>query len=209
MNKGRNKIKAKQNTASKPLQSANINMPENMSKEEMQHIIACAIVEAEEIKAQKKEEQRKVALSKWHSIIGYKEYNNKFRQFFNEVKVFIKILFLPKKYIEGDMASLALLKSFISLFFWLMQRCLFILCILFITFVPIQYVMENIIPLPWYLNIPIILCGFTFFILSRLFRMANIEVEKFDNRNYLFGLFASITSFVSIIIAVIAIIKGA
>ena len=72
MGKGRNKKKAKQNTASKPLQSINMNLPENMRAEEMQHIIACAIAEAEEIKAQKEEEQRKAALIEWRDKIGYK-----------------------------------------------------------------------------------------------------------------------------------------
>ena len=63
MGKGKSKKKAKQNTALNPLQSTNINLPENMNAEEMQHIIACAIVEAEEIKAQKEEEQRKATLA--------------------------------------------------------------------------------------------------------------------------------------------------
>ncbi len=209
MRKSRNKKKAKQNTALKPLQSVNMNLPENMSAEEMQHIIACAIVEAEEIKAQKEEEQRKATLAEWRDKIGYKDHKSKIKKFFNEIKVFIKILFLPKKDIKGDRASLALLKSFISLFFRLMKWCLLILSILFIAVVPTQFIMRNMIQLPWYQNIFLILYGFTAFILSRLFRMASIEVDRFYNRNYLFGLFASIASLVSIIIAVIAIVKGA
>ncbi len=209
MGKGKNKKKAKQNTASKPLQSVNMNLPENMSAEEIQHIIACAIVEAEEIKVQKEEEQRKATLAEWRDKIGYKEHTSKIKKFFNEIKVFIKILFLPKKDIKGDRASLALLKSFISLFFRLMKWCLLILSILFIAVVPTQFIMINMIQLPWYQNIFLILYGFIAFILSRLFRMASIEVDRFYNRNYLFGLFASIASLVSIIIAVIAIVKGA
>ena len=54
-----------------------------------------------------------------------------------------------------------------------------------------------------------ILFGILAFVFSRLFRMAGIEIDNLDDRNYLFGLFASITSLISIIIAVIAIVKGA
>ena len=209
MGKGRNSESAGKNTDSKPLLTVKVNFPEKMNAEEMQHIIACAIVEAEEIKAQKEEEKRKAALAEWHNIVGYKKYKNKMKQFFNNVKVFTKILFLPKKYIEGDRASTILLKSVISLFFGLMQCCSLILAILLIAFVPAQYLMQNIDVLPWYQNMLYILFGILAFVFSRLFRMAGIEIDNLDDRNYLFGLFASITSLISIIIAVIAIVKGA
>lgn len=209
MGKGRTKKKAKQNATSKPLQSANINLPENISAEEIQHIIACAIVEAEEIKAQKEEEQRKAALIEWHDKIGFKDHENKLKNILNKIKVFLKILFLPKKHIEGDRASIILLKSVIVLFFWLMKCCSLIFSILLIAFVPAQYLMQNITVLPWYQNMLYILYGVLAFVFSRLFRMAGIEIDNLDDRNYLFGLFASITSLVSIIIAVIAIVKGA
>ena len=209
MGKGRNRESAGKNTDSKPLLTVKVNFPEKMNAEEMQHIIACAIVEAEEIKAQKEEEKRKAALAEWHNIVGYKKYKNKMKQFFNNVKVFTKILFLPKKYIEGDRASTILLKSVISLFFGLMQCCSLILAILLIAFVPAQYLMQNIDVLPWYQNMLYILFGILAFVFSRLFRMAGIEIDNLDDRNYLFGLFASITSLISIIIAVFAIVKGA
>lgn len=203
------KRRAKKDANPKPSQSVNIHLPENMSAEEMQHIIACAIVEAETIKVQKEKEQHELALSEWHKAIGLKEYDNKIRQFFNNIKVFIKILFLPKKLIEGDRASSILLKSVIALFFWIMKWCSLILSILLIAFVPIQYLLKDIAILPWHQNVIFILYGILAFVFSRLFRMAGIEVDKLDDRNYLFALFASITSLVSIVIAVIAIVKGA
>ena len=209
MGKIRNKKKSKQNIASNPLQSVNISLPANMSAEEMQHLIANAIIEAENIKAQKEEEKRKAALAEWHNIVGYKKYKNKMKQFFNDVKAFTKILFLPKKYIEGDRASTILLKSVISLFFGLMKWCSLIIAILLIALVPAQYLMQNIAVLPWYQNVLFISFGVLAFIFSRLFRMAAIEIDNLDDRNYLFSLFTSITSLVSIIIAVIAIVKGA
>lgn len=209
MGKGRNKKKAKQNDASKPLQSANINLPENMSAEEMQHIIACAIVEAEEIKAQNEENQCKVALTEWHKKIGYKEHKNKFKSILNKIKVFFKILFIPKEYIEGDKASSILLKSFIALFFWIMKWSSLLFAVSLIGCFPIQYFMGSMGQFPWQLYSYCVPFALLAFIFSRLFRMAGIEVDKLDDRNYLFGLFASITSLVSIIIAVITIVKGA
>ena len=209
MGKGKSTKKTKQNTALNPLQSTNINLPENMNAEEMQHIIACAIVEAEEIKAQKEEEQRKATLAEWHDTIGYKEHENKFKRFCNEAHVFIKVLFLPKKDIKGNTASSVLLILFIEFFFGLMKWISLLLAILLLVCFPILYFMGNISQFPWQLYsycVPLALLAFIF---SRLFRMAGIEIDNLNDRNYLFGLFASITSLVSIIIAVIAIVEGA
>lgn len=208
MKKCINKKKAKQNAASKPSLSVNINLPENMNAEETQHIIARAIIEAEEIKAQKEEEQRKIALEEWNMAIGRKECKNKIEKFFNYIKVFVKILFLRKEHIKGDRASLSLLKTVVSFFFRIMQWCLCILSILFIAVIPFQWLAYSV-TLPWYQITSLVLCSIAFFILSRLFRMAGIETDNIDDRNYLFSIFASITSLVSIIIAVIAIVKGA
>jgi hypothetical protein len=38
--------------------------------------------------------------------------------------------------------------------------------------------------------------------------MASIEIQKIEDRNYLFGIFASLASIVSIIIAIVSIAKG-
>lgn len=208
MRKNRNKKKAKQNANPAPVVPVNISLPANMSKEEIQHIIACAIVEAEEIKEQKAEEQRKIALAEWREKIGYKDYKNILKQFFNRVNVLIKILFLPQKHIQGDRASVTLLKSLILLFFKIIQFCLLAFSVISILYIPVQYIIPNNTILPWYQNVLYFLYGVLAFIFCRLFRMAGIEFDKLDDRNYLLGVFASVTSFVSIIIAIIAIVRG-
>ncbi len=63
-------------------------------------------------------------------------------------------------------------------------------------------------PIPWFQNVLYIMYGIIAFIFSRLFRMAGIEVEKIEDRNYLIGIFASVTSLISIVIAIIAVVKG-
>ncbi len=209
MGKGKNKKNAKQNNTSKSLQPVNINLPENMNKEEMQHIIARAIVEAEEIEAQHKEEQHQKDLAEWHGVIGYKEHRNKFKNGLNKVIVLFRVMFLPEKHIKGDIALSTLLKLCISTFFGFMNFLSLLLSACLIAYMPIQHFTGKTNQFPWLLYVYLLPCAIIAFILSRLFRMASIEIDKLDNRNYLFGFFASITSFVSIIIAIIAIAKGA
>ncbi len=43
-------------------------------------------------------------------------------------------------------------------------------------------------------------------IMSGIFRMASIEVDSFEDRNFLVGLFAAITSIISIAVAIVAIV---
>lgn len=121
MGKGRRKKNAKQPADSKPSQSINISLPENIYAEELQQVIARAIVEAEKVKAQEEADRREADLREWHKVIGCKNYDNKLLNALNYFKVFFKILFLPKKHMKGNTASVVLLKSFISLFFWAME----------------------------------------------------------------------------------------
>lgn len=209
MGKSRNKKNTKQNITSKPVQSVNINLPENMSMEEMKHMIACAIIESEEIKAQKEEEQYKFAKEEWHRKIGYKKYDNIFLQFFNCIKSLKNILFLPKKDIEGDRASTAFLKSLLSTFFLGMKCITLFLGILLILYLPIQRIIGVINHFPWLTYIVFVLHAFVFLISSSLFRMLELEIDNIEDRSYLFGLFTSVTSFISIILAIVAIVKSA
>lgn len=209
MRKRRNKKNSKQNTTTNSLPPISIALPENISAKEMQHIIANAIIEAEAIKKCKEKEQHDAALAEWHKKIGYKEYDNRIRCFFNEAKVFFRIMFLRRKDIEGDHAAVTLLRLFIRLFFGLMQFCSTVATVILLAYIPIRYIIEAVAPFPWLLYIRCFPFALVALIFSRLFRMAGIEMDKLDDRNYLFSLFAAITSFVSMIIAVIAVVKGA
>lgn len=44
---------------------------ERMSADELQHIIAGAIIEAEDMKAEREAEKKASELAEWHKVIGY------------------------------------------------------------------------------------------------------------------------------------------
>ena len=44
-------------------------------------------------------------------------------------------------------------------------------------------------------------------LISRIFRIAAIEVDEIRDNNYLFGLFAAMASIISIIVAIVALLK--
>lgn len=213
MSKGRNK-RNKQTQQNKPEPKVNVSLPTNISAEEMQHIIARAMVEADEIKEQNKQAKKEAALKQWRSDIGYKEYDDKCKlwrgtkTFFNRLKCFCKVCVLPKKKIQGDRASFSLMQLFLQTFFALAKWLLVLVTIASAGVGIYTFCTSTVISPDWVASLYFIAAAIPLFLLSRLFRMASIEVEKIEDRNYLFGLFASVASIVSIIIAIIAIAKG-
>ena len=208
---------AKERKKKNPPQSAtpiNVALPSGMSAEEIQHIIAKALVEAEELKEQKKTEQREKEHAEWRKDIGYKDYSDKtpFKKailtFFNRLFCFFKVMFIPAKKVKGDMASFGLLQMSVSACFSIANFISFFASIpLFFGGIALFFIPSEV-PIPWMTSVWCIFIGLGCFMFSRMFRIASIEIQKIEDRNYLFGIFASLASIVSIIIAIVSIAKG-
>ena len=188
--------------------------PITLSGEDLQHLIAHAIIEADEIKEEALRKQQDAELLEWRVATGYKEFSDKskflrsVKTFFNRFWCFIKLCFVPSKAIKGDRASFALMKLFLCAFFGFAKWILGLSSLMFILYGIILFFAPETMPVLWISNIGLIVLGITVFFLSRMFRMASIEIEKIEDRNYLFGLFASVASIVSIVIASIAVVNG-
>ncbi len=214
MSKNRRKSKTPKGQKQPINPSISIVLPDSLSAKEMQHIIAQAIVEAEEIKEQNGQAKKEKALKQWRSDIGYKEYDDKCRlwrgvkTFFNRLKCFAKVCFLPQKKIQGDRASFSLMQMFLHIFF-ILVKWLLVLATISSAGVGIYSLCTSpVLSTDWIVSLYSTVIAIPLFLLSSLFRMASIEVEKIEDRNYLFGLFASVASIVSIVIAIIATVKG-
>lgn len=210
MSKGRNK---KKNQANLSPQQIVVTPPAGMSSDEMQHVIAMAIVEAEEIKERKKKEQKEAERKEWREAIGYKEYDDKnklirgVKTFWNRIVSFVRVCFVRKQHIKGDRVSFNLMRMLLYMSFDFVKICMNLLTAMFILYIPAQYIIPMFKIYPWHQSVLMGMYGLLTFMLSRLFRMASFEIEKIEDRNYLFGLFASVASIVSIVIAVISVAK--
>lgn len=188
--------------------------PVALSSEEMQHLIARAIVEADKIKEEVRRKQHETELQEWRAAIGYKEFNSKcglwrkLRTFFNRFWCILKICFVPSSKIKGDRSSFSLMKLFLQFFFVLVKWTLLVVSLFLAGYGIYMFFPQEVTTSIVMSNCMMIIMGVAIFLLSRLFRMASIEIEKIEDRNYLFGLFASVASIVSIVIAIIAIVNG-
>ena len=120
----------------------------------------------------------------------------------------LTLLFIRKKKLSGDRASVAFLQEVLTVFFGILQALSFVFSIAFIfaVFDPEFFTIKS---LGIFEIIGFVFFALVCFLLSCIFRIIRLEVNKINDRNYLFGLFASVTSLASIIIAIIAIVKGA
>lgn len=208
MGKGKNKKNTKSKTDSNSLKSVNLLFPETMSAEDMQHVIARAILEAEEIKTQNDQAQRQKEHEEFMKTLGRKTYDGIIKNGLNDIKVLWNLIFIKKENIKGYRASVALLKSVNSTFFGLLKWIFLVSSIVSFVFLPFYYFAykEPLLPWSWY---PL----FIFFsiielILFGLFRILETETIKMNDRHFLLDMFTSIISCVSMVIAIVAIVKG-
>ena len=142
------------------------------------------------------EKERKTAEAK----LGIKGNKGKFR-------AVLKILFRPKKYAKNMNAGVGLVRVALYTFYKLVELIVGLCAILFIAVIPLQYYIPGVVPMKWYLNVVSGVWGITLLLLSRMFRIAAIEVDEVKDNNYLFGLFTAVTSIVSAIVSIIALVK--
>lgn len=199
----------KQNSEARQSAPAHINaVSGQMSADELQHMIANAIMEAEDMKAKREADRKAEELAEWHKVTGYDKSKTGIAKVWNGFSSTVKALFVSKKYIKGDRASTALiqllLKSCFQVLRWICSFFAFILLV----YISLSFAQPNIGNLNWFQILSYVVPSIAIFAASRLFRIASIEAEKMEDRNNLYGLFASIASIISIVIAVIAIVKG-
>ncbi len=178
------------------------------SAEEWQHIIANAIVEAEEIKARKEEEQKEKKQKEFREKLGYKEHSCILMKFLNRIWVILHLLFIPKKDIEGDRASMALIGSLLHGFWSILSIASYSFSFLFLTMIPVDIFVYNPSKFDVADYIELACVFILLFVFGCIFRIAKHEVDKISDKNFLFSLFSSVIAIVSLIVAIIAIFVG-
>lgn len=205
--------KGKQEKKKKQTSSTSV-YPNAVAAEEWKHIIASALVEAEAEKIRLAEDQKKKDSEKWRETIGIKDYSQEktpkrwILDFLNILRFSVTINFISREKIKGDRMTFIILQLFLQLFFAMVHVILLFASIILIFVFPIIIFNQHGVSYMslGYIAISIVV-GFSIFLLSGTFRIAGIEIENIDDRNYMFGLFACITALVSLVLPIITIIK--
>lgn len=124
-----------------------------------------------------------------------------------KIRAVLKILLRPKKYAKNMNAGAGLVRVALYAIYKLVELITLICAILFLAVIPLQYCIPSVVPMKWYLSVVSGVWGITLLLLSRMFRIAAIEVDEVKDNNYLFGLFTAMASIISIIVAIVALVK--
>ena len=119
----------------------------------------------------------------------------------------LKILIHPKKYARDVDAGAELVKWILHLFYKSIEWIVVVCAALLLGTLILQYVFPNITPMKWYINVICIVWGIVLLLVARVFHIVAIEVDEIRDTNYLFGLFAAITSVISTVVAIVALVK--
>lgn len=194
---GKKKQKQKEQAKTESVKAENVATIED---ERITKIIVNALTEYDKQKQDKKkaeEERIRKADEKRLGINGNK----------GKIRAVLKILLRPKKYAKNMNAGAGLVRVALYAFYKLVELITLICAILFLAVIPLQYCIPSVVPMKWYLSVVSGVWGITLLLLSRMFRIAAIEVDEVKDNNYLFGLFTAVTSIVSAIVSIIALVK--
>lgn len=115
----------------------------------------------------------------------------------------LKAMFFPKKYANEEGANVQAIRGVIKFIYTLIVWGLTAISVLLIAYIPLQFCIGALKIVPWYYNIIYMVVSVLSFLISRVFAVMSVEIEKTKDNNLLLGLFASVIAIISLVIALI------
>lgn len=119
----------------------------------------------------------------------------------------LKVMVFPKKYKKMLTVNTVLLRVALKSLYKIVEIILYIIVACLFLCLPLHNIFPQLTNIDIGLTIALFVFSFPTFLLARIFRMEGIELEDITDSNYIFGLFAALTSIVSIIVAIVALLK--
>ena len=193
------KSKQKQRNQNK-VENVKIDALTTLDDERITKIIVNALTEYDKQKQEavkvEKEKERETAEAK----LGIKGNKGKFL-------AVLKVMVFPKKYKEMLTVNTVLLRVALKSLYKIVEIILYIMAACLLLCLPLHNIFPQLTNVDIGLTIALFVFSFPTVLLARIFRMAGIELEDITDSNYIFGLFAALTSIVSIIVAIVALLK--
>lgn len=149
------------------------------------------------------ERKRKEELKEWHKIVNYREYNDNLGKIKivlcnirNAMCGFWALITFKRENVQNDFTTFSLLQFATEILFNIIKWFFYITSLLILL-----YAIQN----SKFLLIVYGLLSYTF---ARIFRIASFEIANIKDRQYIIAIFSAITSFIALIIAIIAFLRG-
>lgn len=176
----------------------NINV--DIDYDKLAKAIVIAQNQVDEDKAKEQERQKEERLKEWHKIVHYKECpknSGKKKTILCGIRNFVwgfyVLMTFKRKNAKNISITFNLLQLVTSIMFSIIKWFLY-----FITFLSVGKVIQG--QLVW------MICVLESIIFARFFRVASFEIDNMSDRQYIIAIFSATTSFLALVIAVIALI---
>lgn len=171
-----------------------------LDDERITKIIVNALTEYDKQKQEaakvEKEKERETAEAK----LGIKGNKGKFM-------AVLKVAIYPKKHKEMLTVNTVLLRVALKTLYKIVEIILYIIAACLFLCLPLHNIIPQLTNVDIGLSIVFFVFSFPILLLARIFRMAAMELDDITDSNYIFGLFAALTSMISIIVAIVALVK--
>ncbi len=200
----RRKANTKELSNTPPL---NIAMPNDMSNVEMQALIVGSLLEYDRQKQELDKQKEEAERRDWLERIGYKDYSDRktipriILTNVNSIFSFARLLFMPKNKISGDHATIGLMRIALALAFSLTKLVLWGIGAILLFLYPCSIIVPSIHKMDFSTAVPYIVFGLLSLLFAQLFRIASIEIEKTQDRDYLVGVSAAVAAVAAIIVS--------
>ena len=165
---GKKKQKQKGQAKTESVKAENVATIED---ERITKIIVNALTEYDKQKQEKAKFENEAKLKADEKRLGIN--GNK-----GKIRAVLKILLRQKKYAKNMNAGAGLVRVALYAFYKLVELITLICAILFLAVIPLQYCIPSVVPMKWYLSVVSGVWGIMLLLLSRMFRIAAIEVDE-------------------------------
>ncbi len=118
-------------------------------------------------------------------------------------KMFFKMLFSPKKYVNTQGANATVVKGFLKCIYKIFEYIFLISSILLLLYIPLQFVLESLAIVDWWIDVLYGCSALVGILVSRVLRIMALDVERSKDKNFLIALLAVIIALISMVIAII------
>lgn len=184
----------------------NRNTPEPFDYQKLADAIVEAQQRAKEKEIELEKQENAEAHADWRKILGYKECTKNANWIVkvlygvrNYIVVVFRLLVFKKKDAKYGVATLVLLKLSLSGILGIIKFLLYIGALGWIAFAITSFCEEGSA-----LNLLTILYAILAILFARVIRIAQLEIENIKDREYLIGVLSAVTSFVAMVLALVA-----
>ncbi|MBO4823444.1 MAG: hypothetical protein J5580_02645 [Clostridia bacterium] len=115
----------------------------------------------------------------------------------------LKMLWSPRKYLNTQGANETIFKGLIKFIYKTFEWVLLICSLLLLVYIPAQFIFSSLKIVEWWVDVLYVCGAFCGILISRVFRILAIDIERTKDKNFMITLLSVIIALISIVIVIV------